>query len=117
MNDPDADLYASACMSCHYNRAPTPLAARPELALNSSLSLSEPTNFIQVVLNGASNTETDNNSEGAAGLVMPAYASSLTDAEIARLAAYLRRTRTKLPPWNDLEKKVAAIRREGPAYH
>lgn len=117
MNDPDADLYASACMSCHYNRAPTPLPARPELALNSSLSLTEPTNFVQVVLNGASNTETDDNSEGAAGLLMPAYASSLTDAEIARLAAYLRRTRTKLPPWNDLEKKVAAIRRAGPAYH
>ena len=116
-NDPDADLYASACISCHYNRAPTPLAARPELALNSSLTLSDPTNFIQVVLNGVSNTETDNNSEGVAGLVMPAYDSSLTDAEIARLAAYLRRTRTKLPPWNDLEKKVAAIRREGPAYH
>ena len=115
--DPDSDLYASACMSCHYNRGPTPLAARPELALNSSLSLSEPTNFIQVVLNGVSNTATDNNTEGAAGLVMPAYGSSLTDAEIARLAAYLRRTRTKLPPWNDLEKKVAAIRREGPAYH
>jgi mono/diheme cytochrome c family protein len=115
--DTDADLYASACMSCHYNRAPTPLAARPELALNSSLTLSEPTNFIQVVLNGVSNTETDNNSEGVAGLVMPAYDSSLTDAEIARLAAYLRRTRTKLPAWNDLEKKVAAIRREGPAYH
>ncbi|HWS61908.1 MAG TPA: cytochrome c [Steroidobacteraceae bacterium] len=116
-NDPDADLYASACMSCHYNRAPSPLAARPELALNSSLTLSEPTNFIQVVLDGVSNTETDNNTEGAAGLVMPAYESSLTDAEIARLAAYLRRTRTKLPPWNDLEKKVAAIRRAGPAYH
>jgi mono/diheme cytochrome c family protein len=116
-NDTDADLYASACMSCHYNRGPTPLAARPELALNSSLTLSEPTNFIQVVLSGVSNIETDNNTEGAAGLVMPAYDSSLTDAEIARLAAYLRRTRTKLPPWNDLEKKVAAIRREGPAYH
>jgi len=115
--DPDADLYASACMSCHYNRAPTPLAARPELALNSSLTLSEPTNFVQVVLNGVSSTETDNNSEGVAGLVMPAYDSSLNDAEIARLAAYLRRTRTKLPPWNDLEKKVAAIRREGLAYH
>jgi mono/diheme cytochrome c family protein len=116
-NDPDADLYASACMSCHYNHGPTPLAARPELALNSSLRLSEPTNFIQVVLNGVSNTETDNNTEGASGLVMPEYASSLTDAEIARLAAYLRRTRTNLPSWNDLEKKVAAIRREGPAYH
>lgn len=116
-NDPDAGLYAAACMSCHYNRAPTPLTARPELGLNSSLTLSEPTNFIQVVLNGVSNTETNDNTEGAAGLVMPAYASSLSDAEIARLAAYLRRTRTKLPPWNDLEKKVAAIRQAGPAYH
>jgi len=116
-NDSDADLYASACMSCHYNRPPTPLVDRPELALNSSLTLSEPTNFIQIVLNGVSNTETDNNTQGAAGLVMPAYGSSLTDAEIARLAAYLRRTRTNLPPWTDLEKKVAAIRRAGPAYH
>jgi hypothetical protein len=26
------------------------------------------------------------------------------------LAAYLRRTRTKGPPWTDLENKVAAIR-------
>jgi len=116
-NDPGADLYASACMSCHYNRGPTPLDARPELALNSSLTLYEPTNFIQVVLDGVSTTETDNNTEGAAGLVMPAYGASLTDAEIARLAAYLRRTRTNLPPWNDLEKKVAAVRRAGPAYH
>jgi cytochrome c553 len=116
-NDPDADLYASACMSCHYNREPAPLATRPELALNSSLTLSEPTNFIQVVLDGVSNTETDNNTQGARGLLMPEFASSLSDGEIARLAAYLRRTRTKLPPWNDLEKKVAAIRRMGPAYH
>jgi mono/diheme cytochrome c family protein len=104
-NDPDAGLYASACMSCHYNAEPTPVSSRPELALNSSLMLAEPTNFIQVVLNGASN------SEGAPGLVMPAYRSSLTDSEIAGLAAYLRRTRTKYPPWNDLEKKVSAIRR------
>jgi hypothetical protein len=42
---------------------------------------------------------------------MPQY-SSLSDGEIAGLAAYLRRTRTKLPPWSDLEKKVSAIRRE-----
>jgi mono/diheme cytochrome c family protein len=105
-NDPDADIYASACMSCHYNAGPTPLAPRPELALNSSLMLAEPTNFIQVVLNGVTNTE------GAPGLVMPEYGSSLTDSEIAGLAAYLRRTRTKYPPWSDLEKKVSAIRRE-----
>ena len=97
--------------SCHYNAGPSPLPARPELALNSALTLPEPTNFIQVVLKGISNTE------GAPGLVMPAYASSLTDADIARLAAYLRRTRTNCPPWTDLEKKVAAIRRESAASH
>ena len=103
--DPDARLYAAACMACHYNAGPSPLPARPELALNSALTLPEPTNFIQVVLKGIGNTE------GASGLVMPAYASSLTDADIARLAAYLRRTRTDRPPWTDLEKKVAVIRR------
>jgi mono/diheme cytochrome c family protein len=103
--DADANLYASACMSCHYNAAPAPLPARPELALNSALTLPEPTNFIQVVLNGVGSAN------GAPGLVMPGYAS-LTDIEIARLAAYLRRTRTRRPPWNDLEKKVAAVRRE-----
>jgi cytochrome c553 len=63
------------------------------------------------VLNGVSSTE------GAPGLVMPAYGSSLTDGDIARLAAYLRRTRTKSPPWSDLEKKVSAIRRESAGSH
>jgi mono/diheme cytochrome c family protein len=109
--DPDASLYASACLSCHYNSATGPLSARPELALSSSLTLAEPTNFIQVVLKGISNKD------GAPGLVMPDYASSLSDADVTRLAAYLRRTRTKLPPWTDLEKKVAAARRELQASH
>ncbi len=59
-----------------------------------------------MVLKGVSNKE------GAPGLVMPAYASSLSNADVARLAAYLRRTRTRLSPWTDLEKKVAAARRE-----
>ena len=104
--EPDARLYAAACIACHYNTGSAPLPTRPELALNSALTLPEPTNFIQVVLKGIGNTE------GVPGLVMPAYASALTDADIARLAAYLRRTRTNLPPWTDLENKVAAIRGE-----
>jgi cytochrome c553 len=109
--DPDARLYAAACMSCHYNAGPNPLPARPELALNSALTLPEPTNFIQTVLKGIGSTE------GAPGLVMPAYASSLSNGDVARLAAYLRRTRTKLPPWTDLEKKVAAIRQDSALSH
>jgi mono/diheme cytochrome c family protein len=105
-HDPDADLYVSACIACHYNSGSAPQAARPELALDSALTSSDPTNFIQTVLYGVGANE------GAAGLVMPAYASSLNDQEIARLAAYLRRTRTKGAPWGGLESKVSAIRRQ-----
>jgi mono/diheme cytochrome c family protein len=108
-HDPDARLYAAACIACHYNAGPSPLPARPELALNSALTLPEPTNFIHVVLNGIGIRD------GGPGLVMPGYAAALTDADIARLAAYLRRTRTDGPPWTDLEKKIAAIRRQAAA--
>jgi len=104
--DLNARLYGAACMACHYNGGPVVIAARPELALNSALTLPEPTNFIQVVLKGVGDTE------GGPGLVMPGYASALSDADVAHLAAYLRRTRTDRPPWTDLEKKIAAIRND-----
>lgn len=107
--DPDARLYDAACGSCHYNAGATPSLMRPELALNSALHLSEPTNLIQVVLHGIGVRE------GAPRLIMPAYDRALGDADIARLAAYLRRTRTPLPPWTDLEAKVAAVRKEATA--
>jgi mono/diheme cytochrome c family protein len=108
-HDPDARLYASACLGCHYNAPPEPLSARPELALNSALTLAKPTDLVQVILHGIGI------SEGAPGLVMPAYASALSDADIARIAAYLRRSRTDRPPWADLQQRVATIRRQAAA--
>ena len=102
--DPDARLYTAACASCHYNSGRTPLAVRPDLALNSALSLPDPTNLIQVVLRGVGAHE------GIPGVVMPSFARALSDTDIARIAAYLRRTRTSLPPWTDLDTKIAAIR-------
>ena len=104
--DPDARLYAAACGSCHYNAGAMPSLVRPELALNSALYLSEPTNLIQVMLHGVGVRE------GTPGLIMPGYGRGFGDADIARLAAYLRRTRTPLPPWTDLAVKVAAVRKE-----
>ncbi|MBV8664501.1 MAG: cytochrome c, partial [Hyphomicrobiales bacterium] len=103
-NDADARLYAEACGTCHYNSGHAPLAVRPDLALNSAVSLPDPTNLIQVVLRGVSAHE------GIPGVVMPSFALGMTDADVARIAAYLRRTRTSLPPWPDLEAKTAAIR-------
>jgi mono/diheme cytochrome c family protein len=105
-SDPGAGLYIAACASCHYNSGPIPLIARPELALNSAVTAAEPTNLVQVVLHGIGLKD------GAPGLFMPPFAH-LSDAEIASLSAYLRRTRTDQPAWTDLEGKVAAIRKPG----
>lgn len=103
---PGVSLYIAACASCHYNSGPAPLMARPELALNSALTAVEPTNLVQVVLHGIGLKD------GAPGLFMPPFAH-LSDADIASLSAYLRRTRTDRPAWTDLEGKVAAIRKSG----
>jgi mono/diheme cytochrome c family protein len=103
--DTDARLYAAACASCHYNAGEMPLAVRPDLALNSALNLPEPTNLIQVMLRGISAKE------GMPGVVMPSFAGAFSDADVARIAAYLRRTRTNLAPWPDLDAKIAAMRR------
>lgn len=105
----DARLYTTACASCHHNAGGSPLAARPDLALNSAVHLSDPNNLIQVILRGISAEE------GMPGVVMPGFDEALSDTDIARIAAYLRRTRTSLPPWPDLPAKIAAIRRQNAA--
>ena len=95
--EPGARLYSVACAYCHYNSR--------HLALNSTLNLPDPTNLIQVVLHGISTTA------GMRDVVMPGFAQALSDADIAHVADYLRRTRTTLPLWPDLDVKIAAIRR------
>jgi len=104
--DQDARLYTTACASCHYNAAGAPIATRPDFALNSAVHLSDPSNLIQVILRGIGAEE------GMPGVVMPAFSGALSNADIARIAAYLRRTRTSLPPWPDLATKIAEIRRQ-----
>lgn len=102
--DADARLYTAACGACHYNSGPKPQITRPDLALNSALTVSEPTNFIRIVLGGIGL------SEGMPGVMMPGYAHALSNADVSRLANYLRRTRTDLPPWTDVDSKVDTIR-------
>jgi mono/diheme cytochrome c family protein len=106
--DPAARLTTAACASCHYNGADKANALRPELALTSAVTLDDPTNLIQVILHGISAKD------GAPGVVMPAF-TGFTDADIARIAAYLRATRTSKPAWPDLERTVARIRKQDAA--
>jgi mono/diheme cytochrome c family protein len=105
--DPVTRLYTAACASCHYNGGGNLNPLRPDLALNSAITLDDSTNLIRVILYGISAKQ------GAPGVVMPGFAHGFDDADVARIAAYLRTTRTRRAPWPDLEKKVAEIRAQG----
>lgn len=102
--DPGALIFQGACASCHYNSGAMPSVVRPELGLNTALTAKEPDNLIRVVLQGVSADS------GIGGILMPGFGGSFSDAEIAQLSAWLRRTRTDQPEWSGLEARVASIR-------
>ena len=106
--DRGAGIYLAACASCHANADGKPAALRPELGLNSALTAADPVNLLQVILRGVGRAE------GMPEMLMPGFAASLSDADIAALAAYLRRSRTTLAPWPELVAGVAAARRAAP---
>jgi mono/diheme cytochrome c family protein len=97
MPDADAQLYTAACATCHYNSVGRTDPHRPELSFVTSLNAAEPTALISVILNGRKSE-------------MPSFAAGFSDSDVARIAAYLRATRTGSPPWPDLERHVATVR-------
>ncbi len=106
-NDRGASLYVAACASCHSNSNGQPVALRPELSLNSAVSAPDPANLVQVILHGIGKDA------GMPGVLMPGFAASLTDNDVAQLAAYLRRSRSHQPAWTNLEAAVARVRAAG----
>jgi len=101
--EPGANLYLAACAACHYSPAAKPLAVQGSLALSSAITADDPSNFIQTVMHGVGGA-------GFPGPYMPGFASALSDADIAQLANYLRRTRSDQPAWANLPAAIAARR-------
>ncbi len=101
--DQGEQLYLTACASCHYNGEQIELG-RPDLGVNSATRMQEPDNLIQVILHGVGNEE------GLPGIVMPGFASALSDQEVASIASYLRRTRTDKSEWPNLADAVSTLR-------
>jgi len=103
-NDHGASLYVAACAACHSNSTALTNPLRPELGFSATLVAPNAINLLQVVLYGVGRKD------GIRGMMMPGFDTALTNADIAQLASYLRRSRTTQPPWLNLDDNIAVIR-------
>ncbi|WP_276971929.1 molybdopterin cofactor-binding domain-containing protein [Tatumella ptyseos] len=100
-------LFKGACQACHSasEGGPKLFGVSPAMANSSSLTSATPDNLLQVVLHGIDKPAMDELG------YMPGFAASLSDKQVADIAAYLRqRYAPDQPAWTDLTKKVAQVR-------
>ncbi len=96
--------YLAACGGCHEKPAAASGAARSPIGLRASLWMDEPNNFLLVILNGI------RREDGVPGQTMPGFRDKLSDDEIGSIAQYLRKTRTTLAPWGEIQVAVKKMR-------
>jgi mono/diheme cytochrome c family protein len=101
-----ATLYAGACATCHDPGGGMMQQGRPPLELGTPLHEDDPRDTIQIVLQGLQPPVR------AAGPFMPAFGDSLSDGQVAELAAYLRTRFSDRPAWRGLPGAVAKARKE-----
>lgn len=101
-----AALFAGACAACHEPGAPMIVAGRPPLSLGTQFHENNPRDLIQTILHGVSPPV------GARGPYMPAFRGTLTDAQVAKVVAYLQ-ARYGSVRWSNLDREVAKARKEG----
>jgi mono/diheme cytochrome c family protein len=104
-----AAIYAAACASCHESGRPPPYGGI-NLGLSSAISGPDPRNLANIVLTGVRPVE------GERSPIMPGFASSMSDAQVALLLNYLRSRFSHRPAWTDVEKTVADARRTQTAF-
>ena len=99
-----AAIYAAACASCHESERPLPYGG-VNLALSTAVSGPDARNAANIVLSGVRPVE------GERSPIMPGFADSMTDSQIAALLDYLRSRFSNQPTWSSVEKTVADARR------
>jgi mono/diheme cytochrome c family protein len=101
-----ARLFAGACAACHAAPAPMMrLAGRPGLARSSAVQGTSAANFVRTVLHGLP-------WEQGSPVYMPPFADTLSDEQIAQLAAYVRSGIAGQPAWKDVAGTSAKARKE-----
>ena len=103
-DDPGRILFEGACAGCHAPDAPMTRNSAPSLALSTSVNAPTPLGVIQVILNGIPWRD------GKAAPYMPAFATALSNEQIAAIAAYIRATYTGKSAWTDVPSQVGNLR-------
>jgi mono/diheme cytochrome c family protein len=102
-----AEIFAGACGACHAPDAPMTRDGAPSLALSTTVNGPSARNVVDIILNGLPMRE------GRAGPYMPGFGASLTDAQVAALAAYVRARFADGPAWTDIDAAVREARKTG----
>jgi mono/diheme cytochrome c family protein len=102
--DPGASIYQAACATCHEADRPLPYSGI-SLRLSTSLSAPDPRNAANVILAGIRPVA------GERSPIMPGFANSMTDDQIAALLTYLRGRFSSKPAWSGVEQIVRDARR------
>jgi mono/diheme cytochrome c family protein len=99
-----ASIYAAACATCHETGRPLPYGG-VNLALSTTVSSPDARNAANIVLSGVRAVE------GERSPIMPGFASSMNNDQIAALLNYLRSRFSQQPAWTGIEKTVEDARR------
>jgi mono/diheme cytochrome c family protein len=97
-------IYVAACAGCHESGRPLPYGG-VNLGLSTAISGPDPRNLANIVLAGVRPVA------GERSPIMPGFADSMSDAQIAALLTYLRSRFSQQPAWSDLDSVVAEARR------
>jgi mono/diheme cytochrome c family protein len=99
-----AQIYAAACATCHATDRGPPFGGI-NLALSTALTSPDARNAANIVLSGIRPTA------GERSPIMPGFAESMSDGQIADVLDYLRTRFGNAPPWNNTADIVRDIRR------
>ncbi len=98
-----AAIYGAACAGCHETARPLPYSG-VNLGLSTAIGDRDARNAANIVLSGVRPVE------GERSPIMPGFAASMNDGQIAALLNYLRARFSDQPAWTGVEKTVADAR-------
>jgi mono/diheme cytochrome c family protein len=98
-----AAIYQAACATCHESDRPLPYSGI-NLRLSTALSAPDPRNAANIIVSGIRPVS------GERSPIMPGFANSMTDDQIAAVLNFLRGRFSSEPAWTGVEQTVRGAR-------